>query len=118
MDDLAVGTKFYYKGSLCKVFEAGHEYDYDKCSRCDMSLSECSIMNCASESREDGKSVYFKWIEDTENTTFYGAWNVVLDYLTLNRPNAKIGIIVESMYKWEYLSFVLITQYTQPAYMY
>lgn len=43
MDDLAVGTKFYYKGSLCKVFEAGHEYDYDKCSRCDMSLSECSM---------------------------------------------------------------------------
>ena len=68
MDDLAVGTKFYYKGSLCKVFEAGHEYDYDKCSRCDMSLSECSIMNCASESREDGKDVYFKWIEDTEDT--------------------------------------------------
>ena len=68
MDDLAVGTKFYYKGSLCKVFEAGHEYDYDKCSRCDMSLSECSIMNCASESREDSKSVYFKWIEDIEDT--------------------------------------------------
>ena len=37
-------------------------------------------------------------IDDTENTTFYGAWNVVLDYLTLNRPNAKIGIIVESAY--------------------
>ena len=68
MDDLAVGTKFYYKGSLCKVFEVGHEYAYAKCSRCDMSLSECSIMNCASESREDGKDVYFKWIEDTEDT--------------------------------------------------
>lgn len=67
MDDLAVGTKFYYKGSLCKVFEVGHEYAYDRCSRCDMSLSECSIMNCASESREDGKDVYFKWIEDTED---------------------------------------------------
>ena len=68
MDDLAVGTKFYYKGNLCKVFEVGHEYAYDRCSRCDMSLSECSIMNCAPESREDGKNVYFKWIEDTENT--------------------------------------------------
>lgn len=68
MVDLAVGTEFYYKGSLCKVFEAGHEYDYDKCSRCDISLSECSTMNCASESREDGKSVYFKWIGDTEDT--------------------------------------------------
>lgn len=68
MVDLAVGTEFYYKGSLCKVFEVGHEYDYDKCSRCDMSLSECSIMNCASGARKDGKSVYFKWIGDTENT--------------------------------------------------
>ena len=68
MDDLAVGTEFYYKGGLCKVFEVEHEYAYDKCSRCDMSLSECSIMNCASESREDGKDVYFKWIEDTEDT--------------------------------------------------
>lgn len=68
MDDLAVGTEFYYKGSLCKVFEVGHEHDYDKCSRCDMSLSECSIMNCASGARKDGKSVYFKWIGDTEDT--------------------------------------------------
>ena len=68
MDDLAVGTKFYYKGGLCKVFEVGHEYAYDRCSRCDMSLSECSTMNCASESREDSKNVYFKWIEDTEDT--------------------------------------------------
>ena len=68
MDDLAVGTEFYYKGSLCKVFEAGHEHDYDKCSRCDMSLSECSIMNCASGARKDGKGVYFKWIGDTEST--------------------------------------------------
>ncbi len=33
-------------------------------------------------------------IDDTENTTFYGAWNVVLNYLTTNHPNAKIGIII------------------------
>lgn len=33
-------------------------------------------------------------ISDTVNTTFYGAWNVVLDYLTANFPKAKIGIIV------------------------
>lgn len=68
MDDLAVGTKFYYKGSLCKVFEVGHEYVYDRCSRCDIYITECSTMNCSSESREDGKNVYFKWIEDTEDT--------------------------------------------------
>ena len=33
-------------------------------------------------------------ITDTENTTFYGAWNVVLEYLITHHPYAKIGIIV------------------------
>lgn len=33
-------------------------------------------------------------ISDATNTTFYGAWNVVLDYLIRNHPQAKIGIIV------------------------
>ena len=35
MIDLAIGTKFYYKGRLCEVIELEHEYDYCKCStRC------------------------------------------------------------------------------------
>ena len=33
-------------------------------------------------------------IDDTTNATFYGAWNVVMDYLISNHPFAKIGIIV------------------------
>ena len=33
-------------------------------------------------------------ITDNTNTTFYGAWNVVLEYLITNHPFAKIGIIV------------------------
>lgn len=33
-------------------------------------------------------------INDTDNTTFYGAWNVVLEYLITNMPTAKIGIII------------------------
>lgn len=33
-------------------------------------------------------------IGDTENTTFYGAWNVVLKHLITHHPYAKIGIIV------------------------
>ena len=35
-------------------------------------------------------------IDDTENTTFYGAWNVVLPYLIEKHPSAKIGVIVEN----------------------
>lgn len=33
-------------------------------------------------------------LEDTTNLTFYGAWNVVLEYLIKNYPFAKIGIII------------------------
>lgn len=33
-------------------------------------------------------------IDDTENMTFYGAWNVILAYLIEKFPFAKIGIIV------------------------
>lgn len=32
-------------------------------------------------------------IDDTDNTTFYGAWNVAIEWLLRNRPNTKIGII-------------------------
>lgn len=33
-------------------------------------------------------------IDDTENTTLYGAYNVVIPYLIRSHPNAKIGLIV------------------------
>lgn len=33
-------------------------------------------------------------IADTENTTFYGAWNKVLTYFATNIPAMKIGIII------------------------
>jgi hypothetical protein len=35
-------------------------------------------------------------IDDTDATTFCGAWNVVLPWLMTNRPNAHIGIIVSN----------------------
>lgn len=37
-------------------------------------------------------------IDDTTNETFYGAGNVVLEWLMINRPNAKIGIIISNFY--------------------
>lgn len=37
-------------------------------------------------------------IDDTTNETFYGAWNVVLEYLITNHPYAKIGIIITDAY--------------------
>ena len=41
-----------------------------------------------------GHDVPIGTISDTTNTTFYGAWNVVLEYLIANHPFAHIGIIV------------------------
>lgn len=35
-------------------------------------------------------------INDTGNTTFYGAWNTVMQYLIANYPDAKIGIIISN----------------------
>ena len=40
------------------------------------------------------RSVPIGTISDTVNTTFYGAWNIVLEYLITHHPTAKIGIIV------------------------
>lgn len=42
----------------------------------------------------DAALTYLGTINDTTNETFYGAWNVVLEYFIKNRPLAKIGIIV------------------------
>lgn len=35
-------------------------------------------------------------IDDNVNTTFYGAWNIVLSYIIEHHPLAKIGIIVSN----------------------
>lgn len=41
-------------------------------------------------------------IDDATNETFYGAWNVVMEYLITNHPYAKIGIIITNSGKAEY----------------
>lgn len=35
-------------------------------------------------------------IDDNTNTTFYGAWNVLLRWIKTNRPYAKVGILVSN----------------------
>ena len=35
-------------------------------------------------------------INDNTNETFYGAWNIVMDYIITHHPNAKIGIIISN----------------------
>ena len=43
---------------------------------------------------DDNYSSELGTINDEVNTTFYGAWNIVLEYLITNLPYTKIGIIV------------------------
>ena len=66
MIELAVGTRFRYKGNIYKVVET--EHDYYRCSECDMSIGDCSMMKCGSIEREDGKYVCFRWMGYTEYT--------------------------------------------------
>ena len=66
MIELAVGTRFRYKGNIYKVVET--EPDYCRCSECDMSHGDCSMMKCGSIEREDGKYVCFRWMGYTEYT--------------------------------------------------
>lgn len=43
-------------------------------------------------------NTYLGTINDNTNTSFYGAGNVVLQWLITNRPDAKIGIIISNSY--------------------
>ena len=42
----------------------------------------------------DSSNTNLGTINDTTNETYYGAWNVVMEYLITNYPYAKIGIII------------------------
>ena len=42
------------------------------------------------------KNIPIGTIDDADNSTFYGAWNVAIDYLTTNYPNARVGIIISN----------------------
>ena len=55
---------------------------------------------------DDNKDVAIGTINDTTNTTFYGAWNVVMEYLITNHPFAHIGIIVPNGASLEYVEAV------------
>jgi hypothetical protein len=36
-------------------------------------------------------------ITDSTINTFYGAWNIVLEWIITNRPNAKVGIVITNL---------------------
>ena len=60
MIELAIGTRFYYKGRLCEVVEI----KYDHCSECVMEYSDCVSLLCEHEDRQDNTEICFKWVEE------------------------------------------------------
>ena len=59
-------------------------------------FSDADIITFYFGINDSHKSTPIGTIDDNDNTTFYGAWNIVLDYLTTNYPAAKIGIIISN----------------------
>ena len=92
MIDLAVGTRFYYNGKLCKVVETEHDY---KCAECDLSINECCNMSCGSGAREDGKNICFKWVEDTDEAMDETLNKVPVDTEGCNREKTLVEEISE-----------------------
>lgn len=56
---------------------------------------------------DSGHSIPIGTIDDDDNTTFYGAWNVVLDDLTTRCTKAHIGIIVSNNLSASYVDAVI-----------
>jgi len=55
---------------------------------------------------DDNQNVPIGTIDDSDNTTFYGAWNVVMEHLITNHPFAHIGIIISNGMDLEYAEAV------------
>lgn len=108
-----------YESTYDKRMETFKTYPYWIATRNNMKLVNLSkngdkLVNFAQESNlsqipEDADYITIKYgindshqsvpigtLSDTDNTTFLGAWNIVLTWLITNRPNAKIGIIASN----------------------
>ena len=60
MIELAIGTRFYYKGRLCEVVET----EYEHCQGGVMECSDCVSLICESENRQDNTEICFKLVEE------------------------------------------------------
>ena len=75
--------------------------------------NECFVTDKMETIPEDVDYILFKFgindswqvpvgsIDDTEADTFYGAWNIVLEWVRKNRPYAKVGVIASNDCKTE-----------------
>lgn len=76
------GAAFTYGGNYARYKQLGNDLDY------------ITIWFGLNDNTYLEKTNGIGTIDSTDVTTFYGAWNVVLQYLIQQYPTAKIGIIV------------------------
>ena len=64
MIELAVGTRFYYKGKLCEVSD-------EECVHCmncvnDNDVASCRLFACEQKERKDKTGVFFKRVKNSK----------------------------------------------------
>lgn len=64
MIELAVGTRFYYKGELCEVSD-------EECRHCrncvnDNDVASCRLFACEQRERKDKTGVFFKRVNNLQ----------------------------------------------------
>lgn len=80
-NDEARGT-MQYKDAWCVEHYNKH---YSDCTSAEKS---------ACDNAEDWLSIFIGSDSDSTCHTWYGGWNIVLDYIRRNRPNAKVGVVL------------------------
>ena len=63
MIELAMGTRFYYNGKLFEVVDP----QSGCCRGCAVGYGFCTMLECNSYLRKDGKDVCFKQVEEIED---------------------------------------------------
>ena len=83
-------SKDYLAGVEGKEINDRNPFSLERYKKIPEDTDYCTIWFGINDS---GKTILGS-IEDTTNETYYGAWNVVLEWILENRPKMKLGIIV------------------------
>ena len=83
-------SKAYQEGVVGKDINDRNPFSLERYKRIPEDADYCTIWFGIN----DSPMTYLGTIEDTDNKTFYGAWNVVLEWILETRPKMKLGIIV------------------------
>lgn len=66
MVELTIGNKFWYDGKLCEVAETEIDFGCKKCVF-DSDRYTCENTECRAIKRHDGKSVYYREVNDDKD---------------------------------------------------